>query len=381
MSLIVGLPFSYLHIFMSFNDQHNMRSQLSDNRLSEARKIGFLNGRRTFRNFVGSPDKVDYHSFKLTGRSSFNLSLSQLQNNVDVFLLKAGRVIARSVKGGKRSEAIKTTLDAGTYFIRVNQKAGNSRYRLVLGANPSTPPAPSPSVPRRAIVASSFAGGLGFIHPSTGKLTRLDMTGPAAGIPLTDIAIRGDELFVTSPINDLYKVDANTGASTLIGNLSFTGTSATTKPSVTGLAFAPSGTLYATTINISFTDETNFEGLHTIDLNTGKASLVALFPAKQRIQDIVYDDFTERFFGVGQISGAKSDLYSIGLNGDIQSLGATGFSQVQGLLFENGNLYGYTWNAANQITFPGIRQGNYQATLDKSVTFNNGVIGAFSGAA
>lgn len=65
-----------------------MRSQLSDNRPSSAQKIGVLNGTKAFQNSVSLKDKVDFYSFRLTGSSNFGLSLSRLQNNVDVFFSK-----------------------------------------------------------------------------------------------------------------------------------------------------------------------------------------------------------------------------------------------------------------------------------------------------
>jgi hypothetical protein len=120
-------------------------SRAADDRPNGARNIGTLNGTKKFRDSVGVNDKFDYYSFSVSGRSSFNLKLDKLKNNVDVALIQNGQTVARSTRGGKKPEAIAATLEAGTYFIKVSQRSGSSRYRLSLNANPiSLPPPPPP---------------------------------------------------------------------------------------------------------------------------------------------------------------------------------------------------------------------------------------------
>lgn len=119
-------------------------TRASDDRLSGARPIGQLSGSRVFRGAVGIGDKADFYSFRLSGRSSFNLVLNNLKNNVDVALIQNGQILARSARGGKKPEAIDTTLDAGTYFVSVSRKSGNSRYRLALNASLVSPPSNNP---------------------------------------------------------------------------------------------------------------------------------------------------------------------------------------------------------------------------------------------
>jgi Bacterial pre-peptidase C-terminal domain len=106
----------------------------SDNNQNGARPIGQLSGSRVFRGSVGIRDKVDFYSFTLSGRSSFNLALDKLQNNVNVELIQGKKTLFKSAKGGRKSEAIDATLEAGTYFIRISQKSGSSKYRLDLKA-------------------------------------------------------------------------------------------------------------------------------------------------------------------------------------------------------------------------------------------------------
>jgi hypothetical protein len=117
-------------------------ARASDNAPGGALNVGSLTGTRKFRGKVGLTDKVDFYSFSLSGRSSFNLKLDKLKNNVDVALIQNGQTVAKSTRGGKKPEAIAATLEAGTYFVKVSQKSGNSRYRLSLNANPIAPPPP-----------------------------------------------------------------------------------------------------------------------------------------------------------------------------------------------------------------------------------------------
>lgn len=108
----------------------------ADDRASSARNIGVLNGTRTFRSSVGSRDKNDYYTLSIARRSSFNLLLNGLQNNVDVSLIQNGQAIVSSSRKKRNPERIAKTLEAGTYYVRVYQKQGGSKYQLSLKATP-----------------------------------------------------------------------------------------------------------------------------------------------------------------------------------------------------------------------------------------------------
>lgn len=346
---------------MLTNYQRNVRSQLSDNRLSGARNVGTLNGTKAFRDSVGLSDRIDYYSFKLTGRSSFKLSLTQLQNNVDVFLLKAGKVIGRAVKGGKKPETINTSLDAGTYYIRVNQKSGNSRYRLTLNAAPLSNPNP-PSLKLVSLLTSGSAttSRLGLIDLSTGNLSQLPL-GNMAGTVLQDIATFGNDTFAIANPNNFYRIDPNTSTYTLVSNLV-----SIANTTITSLGFTSSGTLYAAGSEGDF---------YTVDTTTGKATLIATIPGFSASGDLAYDATSGRFFATSSNQGSNDSLYSIGLTGDARLIGNIGFRNVWGLLLENGTLYGFT--PQQQIK---INLTTGAGTLDKPVT-PDGVITGISGAA
>jgi Bacterial pre-peptidase C-terminal domain len=305
-------------------------SRASDNSQTGARPIGQLSGTRKFRDAVGIGDKVDFYSFTLTGRSSFNLSLNKLKNNVDVFLQKGNQVVARSTKGGKKPEAIATTLEAGTYYVRVNQKSGNSKYQLTLNASPLSGPGPNPNPNPSGSRFLSYNYGIGKFDPVVGKLSivyRLDLNSTNT---FTDIAALGTTVYAISETN-LYKVDFNTGTPSLVGNLS--------GYKVYGLGITPSGDLYGVG-----NEPSGSLGFFSIDRNTGTTTTVfssGSNPTLVGVRDIVYDPTSGRFIGGG---------YSISLAGDVQTfpLGGT----YDGLAFDNGKLYGYNFGRYQQELSP-----------------------------
>ncbi|MCU0566092.1 MAG: PPC domain-containing protein [Oculatellaceae cyanobacterium Prado106] len=345
-------------------------ARASDNRPGGALNVGALNGTRKFRGAVGVNDKIDFYSFTLTGRSSFNLALNKLKNNVDVFLQQGNRIVARSTKGGRKSEAIATTLEAGTYFVRVNQKSGNSKYRLTLNASPlSTPnptptPNPNPTPGSRRLVSllesgTSTESRIGFVDLSTGNVSRLPL-GNLGNTVIRDIATFGNDTFAVANPNNLYKIDTSTSTYTLISSLV-----PISKTDVNSLGFTSSGELYAAATKGEF---------YRINTTTGQASLIATIPGFSASGDIAYDPVSSRFFAVSRsnVNGVSDSLYSIGLSGDARLIGNIGFSQIWGLAYENGTLYGFT--PQQQIKIDAVTGAG---TVDKPITpINTAISGA-----
>ena len=116
--------------------------------LGTALDIGTLSGSRSFSDFVGSVDNDDYYRFTLASASSFNLSLSGLNNSTNVNLLFDGNGNDRadynetlaSDSGSSNDNAyIGSPLGAGTYFVGVNVSSypfgnTNTNYTLNLSA-------------------------------------------------------------------------------------------------------------------------------------------------------------------------------------------------------------------------------------------------------
>ncbi|MBE9174320.1 hypothetical protein IQ225_01405, partial [Synechocystis salina LEGE 06155] len=99
------------------------------NSLDKARNLGILNGSRTFDDFVGVLDPVDFYRFELNRDSTFNFTVS---DGVQVELLnRQGTAIAL-----EESEPLAN----GVYYLRVGPNgSGNYNYTLGLEATPSGP--------------------------------------------------------------------------------------------------------------------------------------------------------------------------------------------------------------------------------------------------
>lgn len=345
--------------------QGNACSQPSDDRLSGARDIGVLNGRKILKGFVGLGDRTDYYSFRLTGHSRLNLSLNKLQNNADISLFRGRKVLSRSAREGKKPEAINASLEAGTYHIRVNQKSSNSKYQLTLNAAPAPAPPPPPVPIVQRLVSFFTSGGaknsgLGLIDLNTGNLSQLP-PGNMEGTILMDIATLGNDTFAVAEPNNLYRIDPSTSTYTFVSHLV-----STNKTTINSLGLTSSGMLYAAGSKGHF---------YSIDTQTGKATLITRIPRFSSSGDLAYDPISNRFFATSRNLNASDSLYSIGLEGDAQLIGDIGFSNVWGLLREGGSLYGYTPKQQIKIN---LKTG--AGTLDKTVPLNRNIIG-ISGAA
>lgn len=112
------------------------------NTLATARNIGTLSVSQSFSDWVGSTDTNDYYRFDLAQASSFTLSLTGLSADADVQLLNSsGGVLASSANGGSSAEAIRSSLNAGIYYVRVYPYSGSTSYALSVSAT-ATPPSP-----------------------------------------------------------------------------------------------------------------------------------------------------------------------------------------------------------------------------------------------
>jgi hypothetical protein len=342
-------------------------TRAADDRPNGARPIGQLNGSRVFRGAVGVKDKSDFYSFTLSGRSSFNLALNKLKNNVDVSLLQNGKTVARSTKGGKKPEAINTTLEAGTYFVKVSQKSGNSKYRLTLNATPDSGSTPDPirPIPARnrllsveGNVAGVGGGGtrLGSIDLNTGIVTPLPTSGDPTALPWSDIAVFGNEGYILA-LGAINKLDPTTGAVTYFSNNKLNNTD------LFALEFTPSGELYGV-------GETRTgAGFFKVDIANETVTLVSEIPGTSSSSagtELVFDPSSSRFFAVVGGAGALGNqLVSIGLAGDTRLIGDIGFNGARvvlnAMLLDNGSLYGYG-------AVPGVNESRTQQYIINTTT-------------
>jgi hypothetical protein len=111
-----------------------------------AQSLGKLKKAKSITGFIGSFDQVDYYKVKLAGRSSLATSLSNMSETVTLRILDNK---GSSVAKGKKTSVAKT-LEAGTYYIQVNSRAGKgTSYRLKASvvSSPGTNSGDSPSTP------------------------------------------------------------------------------------------------------------------------------------------------------------------------------------------------------------------------------------------
>lgn len=112
---------------------------------AKARNAGILTGSKTFRDFVGAKDTVDFYKFKMTTQAVVDLNLTGASNKVKLALIqdkngngKLDRGETLAQKGGKStSRFISKTLAPATYFVRVLQTSASNNYTLKLTAHRS----------------------------------------------------------------------------------------------------------------------------------------------------------------------------------------------------------------------------------------------------
>jgi hypothetical protein len=133
----------------------------ASNTLRQAQTLTLSANAKVLRDFVGNAGQNDLYSFKLGDRSSFKLDLTKIGKNANVdvelyqtkgrqagVLRRIGKInfgdltnsridknltrIARSIRKGQANETISRILEAGTYYLRVYPRKGNSSYELTL---------------------------------------------------------------------------------------------------------------------------------------------------------------------------------------------------------------------------------------------------------
>ncbi|MGK7921294.1 MAG: pre-peptidase C-terminal domain-containing protein, partial [Trichodesmium sp.] len=104
------------------------------NSLNKAYDLGVLHDDQKIQDFVGKSDKKDFYKFNVNEKTDVDIELGGLSGNADVYLLNnQGKVLKKSVKGGKKVEDIEEPLEPGTYYVRVQSKGNaNANYTLSL---------------------------------------------------------------------------------------------------------------------------------------------------------------------------------------------------------------------------------------------------------
>jgi uncharacterized protein YkwD len=93
-------------------------------------------GSRTYAGRVSEENATRYYKLRVGRASDLMLSLNRLKADANLELLNhKGKVLNRSVRKGRSVETIQQSVNQGTYYIRVSQHRGSTRYRLKLAVN------------------------------------------------------------------------------------------------------------------------------------------------------------------------------------------------------------------------------------------------------
>jgi hypothetical protein len=104
-----------------------------------AQNVLLGSGVQSFDGSIANLDGLDYYNLQVNSRSNVSMSLSGLGGDVNLFLLdKNSKQLVASSATGIRSELIQTTLEAGTYFVKVQQASAtaSSPYKLNFSNDP-----------------------------------------------------------------------------------------------------------------------------------------------------------------------------------------------------------------------------------------------------
>jgi hypothetical protein len=169
----------------------------------------------------------------------------------------------------------------------------------------------------------------------------------------TDIAKSSTGKLYGVNFQSLYKINRSSGTVTYIGSLGVS--------NINALAFGPNNRLYAA-------GDSNF---YRINLNTGKAQLIATISDFYSSGDIVYDRTRKQFFATSSTFG-KDFLYSIKLGGKATEIGNIRFRDVFALAFKGKTLTGYT-DARQEIAIS-IKTG--KGTFKRRIRISGEIWGA-----
>jgi len=113
----------------------NSTRDRAGNDRSNARNFRLLTEERNIKEFVGEGDRLDFYKFRVSERTEITASLQELDGNADLYLLnRKGKVMEKSINGGKNPEEIERTLNPGIYYLKVRSKNKNvnANYNLSL---------------------------------------------------------------------------------------------------------------------------------------------------------------------------------------------------------------------------------------------------------
>ena len=105
-------------------------------RPNDSRTAKLINSGELYNGKLGAAKPDRFYQIRFNQRSSLNVALSGLQADANLALLdRRGKKLGQSAQAGQANESIATTVDPGTYFVRVSRRQGSTRYQLSLTSN------------------------------------------------------------------------------------------------------------------------------------------------------------------------------------------------------------------------------------------------------
>jgi len=102
------------------------------NSRGKAYNVGELTETETFGDVVGKSDRRDLYKFRVKEKTDVAIALDELDGNANLFLLNnKGKVLEKSVNGGKQGEEISMELEPGVYYGEVRAKgSATANYEI-----------------------------------------------------------------------------------------------------------------------------------------------------------------------------------------------------------------------------------------------------------
>ena len=302
---------------------------------------------------TNNPKKLGSFSddYTLTGVSNWqqvqvNLDSTAIDSYLQLVNASTGEVIAFNddlIDGGKNSELKFTVIPGVNYVIRATSfdpnETGDYTFKTSSLGTASS------------LVVTRNGQEAGTVDP-LGRFVQIGSFVEAGSSSIfSDIALSNDNKLLgikqNSFPNQLYKINPETGESSVISNFP-------SGVSMAALEFSPTNILYGVSYGA------NSSNIYTIDPQTGDASSIADFPWDRKVNgDIVLDPVNNSF-----LFAKEDSLFSVSLTGQSTKIGDIGFNVV-GLSFEGSTLVGYTKFNNERIT---IDTATGEGTLDSDIT-------------
>jgi surface antigen len=104
--------------------------------IGAARNIGLNSGLQLFQGSVSQFDLHDYNKIQVSSRTNIFVSAYELSGDITLSLLNSnGERITASNRNNFSAENINTVLEAGTYYIDIQQNSGETSYKLGVSSN------------------------------------------------------------------------------------------------------------------------------------------------------------------------------------------------------------------------------------------------------